>query len=544
MAIMWQCMKDLPAEIVGNHVFAFLEVRDIVRMERAVVTMRELDALYVIVRSGPALYLAPKLSNHAAYAWLCKRNLRMRSVFWRAGLENQYADLHTRVETVEIIKFDPKTPFELPADELLRNKVSYLVMHGSWSFSDPTSAPGKYLHELKSLWVTGESCTADWMLELLQANTALQTLFITLRDLQLPANWFADAAGFCRNLQELELYGVGMDTGDSALRCIAANCLLLRKLCLYYSSSATNSETGETPMITVAQRCKWLQHLEITARKLSSATVTTICLHCRNLTALLLPFASVSLNDLLHLLPQDRKQPVTELACRWALQQESEVQACATVFSGLKVLRVTIPEQCKHSLASAILHLADVRRLTITAAAQLSVPATAEVLSAVAKSCRRLRQFTLSGSSVDASVIIPVLAANRFLNTCSIDITANETLLRTLAEHCPLLGNINVSGITDDTALSVTTGCKHLFSVHIEHSDITDATLIALGTHCLKLQYAEIRHCPLVTEAGFTQLAATSPRLYYLEIKHPAIDSAAAARIRGACARDLCVSWR
>jgi hypothetical protein len=36
-ASMWQRMRELPVEIAGSKVFPFLEVKDIVRMERAVV---------------------------------------------------------------------------------------------------------------------------------------------------------------------------------------------------------------------------------------------------------------------------------------------------------------------------------------------------------------------------------------------------------------------------------------------------------------------------------------------------------------------------
>jgi hypothetical protein len=74
--------------------------------------------------------------------------------------------------------------------------------------------------------------------------------------------------------------------------------------------------------------------------------VTSICNNCRNLTSLRLPGESLSALDLLHLLPQHRSRPLIELQYCWSLQQESEVQACAALFSGLKSFTVTFTLKC------------------------------------------------------------------------------------------------------------------------------------------------------------------------------------------------------
>jgi hypothetical protein len=291
-------------------------------------------------------------------------------------------------------------------------------------------------------------------------------------------------------------------------------------------------------MIAIAQRCKLLEMVKVNSRHVTAATVNAICLHCKNLTALCVPGTDISLPALLHLLPQHRQRPVVELACRWALQQDNEVQACAALLSKLRVLTVTVPAQCARAFATAIPYLPSIDSLTITAAPGLRMQEASETLTDIAKYCRRLQLFSYSDGSIDASAIIPILAANRFLNTCSIGAAVSETLLRALAVHCSLLSTFRVSRVAEDAILAAVAGCRHLISVRVDHCDITDTALTALGAHCRKLLYVEIHHCPLVTEAGFTQLAATSPRLLMLDIKHPAIDSAAATRIRAASARD------
>jgi hypothetical protein len=392
--------------------------------------------------------------------WLCKRNLKVISLCWTAEMEREYSGLYARCESALLTCVDSTVLDHLPNDQRLCDKVSEVYIDEEITIVVPSAAPGKHLHNLRSVETVAGNCSQTWLLELLQCNPALNTLRISRKRAPLSPNWFEETARLCQNLQELQLFSLCTAIGDSALWSIAAHCRLLRRLHLsYYSTDSANAEVGEAPMIAVAQSCKLLERVYVGSGRMTQAAVFAICKNCRHLTWLNVPGASLSVDELLYLLPQHRKQPVTDLECRWVLQQESEVHACAALFSGLARNRY-------------------------------------------------LSHFDIKHTSTDSG---------------------DDGLLR---------------GVSDDAVLAVAERCRHLHSVHIEYSDITDAALAALGTQCLKLRCVQIHHCPLVTEAGFTQLAATSPRLLYLQILHPEIDSAAAARIRGANARHLGVPLR
>jgi hypothetical protein len=248
----------------------------------------------------------------------------------------------------------------------------------------------------------------------------------------------------------------------------------------------------------------------------------------------------------LHLLPQHRKQPLTELECRWAVTKESEVQACAALFSRLTTLRATVPAYCEHAFAKCVLHLHRVHTLTI--ALDNKPAASAEpILGAVAQTCTQLRHFAFSGAHAEVDTVASIVVRNRYLTTCCPDtryVGSGDSILHALAQHCPLLQRVTIANVGDRAVIALTSGCKHLLSVHIERAGITDAALVAIST-CRKLRCICLKDCLRVTEAGLASLvAACSQQLFYLKVKHPAIDFAAAERIRGR--RDspkLCVAW-
>jgi hypothetical protein len=529
--VMWRWIKDLPMEIGGIHVFAFLCVKDIVQMERAVVTASERDALFCIVRSGLALDLRMTLSDDAMHTWLCKNNIKIKTFVLTAQAEKNRPDLYICIDTAQLIHVNESVP-EFPADPRLCDKVNNMFMGGIVSFTDIEPTPGQRFHHLHQLFTMADNFQCPWVPELLLANPGLHALQISLRCDKISSAWFGDAARLCRSLQELDVYGLRGVTDDGALRSIAAHCTSLRKLTLRGRGAAAESAFGEEPIVAITLKCKLLETVWVDACSLTAPTVTAICKNCRNLTSLHLPCEGLSATDLLHLLPQHRKRPITELECRWALQQESEVQACAALFSGLRTLRVTVPAQCERAFVACCHILHEIHSLCIKLACGLLAGA-GEDLRAVAQTCHQLRYFTYIAETADIDAVITIIARNHHLlgytNECW---EGSDRILQALAQHCPLLESATVANVSDSAVIALALGCKHLRDVRFKSAGITDAGLMAISS-CRELQAISIQHCVEVTEAGLTSLvAACSQQLFCLNVKHPVIDYAAAERIR------------
>jgi hypothetical protein len=288
----------------------------------------------------------------------------------------------------------------------------------------------------------------------------------------------------------------------------------------------------EPAMIVITWRCPLLESISLNKLLVSAAAASAICANCRHLTALTVPSISLTLNDLQHLLPQHRTQSLTALACRWALQDESEVHACAALFSGLQKLEVTFSAECECAISSTIQQLRNVQVLTMT---MLGREASA-VVQAVAQSCRQLQMIFLNSAHCDETSVVAVLANNRYLRRFQLngaEYPASDAVLYAFARYCPLMEHVRGVGVSDAAVQALAAGCAHLTVIAILDSvAVTDAGLSALGTQCRHLVIARILNCQLVTEAGLMVLVTPSPSFFYLSLKHSAIDAAAVERIK------------
>jgi hypothetical protein len=121
---------------------------------------------------------------------------------------------------------------------------------------------------------------------------------------------------------------------------------------------------------------------------------------------------------MMHLQLPQRKQAMTALECRWTLLQDSEVHACASLLSGLRTLKVTVPGQCKRAFEAAAVYLKNVHELRIRLVCS-RLPGT--ILSAVTESCRELRLFAAHEMPVEKSDLIAIIKRNPYIREVSWD---------------------------------------------------------------------------------------------------------------------------
>jgi hypothetical protein len=285
------------------------------------------------------------------------------------------------------------------------------------------------------------------------------------------------------------------------------------------------------PIAAITRNCKALEGFTVYGRTAAASVTAAVCQHCTRLTTLCLPNASFLLSNFLHLLPQHRKQPLAELECRWALQQESEVQACAALFSGLKSLMITVPAQCERAFAAALLNMTALQELSISMSGESG---TGAILSAIADLCTQLRSISCDGLPLNHSAVTTILARNLHLRRFGWNgstYPADDSVLHALAHRCPRFNDVRCVGVSETAVLALAAGCTHLVTIHVEDSEITDAALRGLGLHSRQLEVIWLINCPKVTEAGLNGLISSCRQLYYIRIVHPAFDASVPGRI-------------
>jgi hypothetical protein len=529
---MWRNIKAIPTEVAGSAVFSFLSPRDVVQVERALVNDQERVILFDMVRAGPAL----DIHYRAPYQWMRKNKLIVKNAWVRAIDCTVCEEMHSHVESV-CLHVDENI-LELMKHPKLCDKVSMLwVDHGVPIFASD-AAPGKHIRKLKTLWANAVHCTEPWILELMEANSALHMLELDVNpEHPLAPGWFEQIAKRCVRLQELKLWVLRVGLDDDVLWRISEHFPALRKLRINCASTADQSSLPEAPVVAIALRCKQLEDVYLSAPALTAAIVTAFCVNCRNITALKVPDSPLSLADLQHLLPQHRKHPITELEGDWALQQESEVLACAALFSGLTILKVTVPAQCRRAFSTACAHLGGLHELYFNTLGS-TVAAVEECLFAVAQHCRLLRQLELGkDAQTGGHAVAAVAERNRYLHSFDwqydADGRSGDTALCALGCHCPLIDKVIISGVSNEGVRAIAEGCKHLDYLLISRSAVTDDALVALALHSKVITRVLLLGCPGVTERGLTALVASRRSLCFLRVNHPNIEAASAVRIAG-----------
>jgi hypothetical protein len=531
---MWQRITELPYEVGGIAVFSFLSVKDLVRMERALVSSTERETLFNFVRRGPPLTL--ELRGNHMYDWLCRNDLTTGYISLDTDW-NKYRHLHERIERASM---DCKSFAELPDDPRLCNKIDTLAVNEVIPAINTGSSLGSRFHKIQRLTTKLANCTEAWMWELLDANPSLRDLQLDIEENELPPNWFDEVAKRCGNLQVIGLRAFRRSPNsdaqvDEVLSKLPQHCPALRSLFVTPRSTIT-TPLPEGLIVAIAQECRLLERV-LMMGPLAASIVSAVCEKCRNLTALVIAQSSISFADLQHLLPQHRKQFVTELACCWALQHESEVQACAKLFSGLRVLRVAVPAQCERAFAAAAPYLAEIETLSIALGVD-GQPACApeEVLLAVSQTCRNLREFEFAGTVSDDSRLVDIIAGNRYLMFFSWQNGGSkgcDGVVHALGRHCPLLESVVAAGISDDGVHALVAGCKHLSNIRFNNSSIADSALRVIGQHCRGLEFVRFDRCENITEAGLMRLVECCPTIVILVVTLTGLDQAAAQRIKG-----------
>jgi hypothetical protein len=367
------------------------------------------------------------------YPWVRKNNLVVRHCSFDAIDASEHEELHNHVESLSATgDWD-----DLKKYPRLCEKVSDLWTSTKPTVFAPDATPGKFLRQLQSFSVDPEQCAEAWVLELLQANPALQFLHVNI-DVYYPQR---RAAKHCGGVLELALFGLRDGLDDDVLWLMSEHCPALRRLEIDNITNSADWVLPEAPMLALAQQCKQLECLTMNA---TAVTASAVCLQCRNLASLRVGDVTLELADLLNLLPQHRKQPVMKLTCRWALQEECDVHACATLFSGLQKLIVTVPAQCERAFSAAVKLLSGLDELGITILSATSQAADA-VLYAVAEHCCLLRRLQVGKGVMSGEAVAAVVQRNKHLRSFTWHGSQAESCKITLCaldRYCPLLESV------------------------------------------------------------------------------------------------------
>ncbi|XP_068711502.1 uncharacterized protein [Montipora foliosa] len=162
--------------------------------------------------------------------------------------------------------------------------------------------------------------------------------------------------------------------------------------------------------------------------------------------------------------------------------------------------------------------------LDITSILNQSKPLGMACLKVFARTCKCLKNFSVSGNELDDEVLIYVLKNEPELECLSLVDCENlsNLSLSTIPVHCPKLTSFDLKGVcyvTDYGVIPLTTN-SNLKSLHLAEAAVTDSTLETVAKGCGgKLKELDVSWCEDLTDHGMSMMANSCSSLQYLSLR-------------------------
>ena len=262
---MLEYIKNLPVEILGRHVLGYLDVKDLVWLERASTSRTSRQLFLQAAPHCPAVSIDSVYTDRfnfkkmCMWLWFAKKKLSIRSVAVNLPGGYQHLYITMRYESVRLALTSEVSSEHIQEVEHDGSKVIHLSIEGRQR-RKVMEQLSKYTPNVTILDIYRASQnTAEWLTAELVSNWMLLSLRLDAPSTEMVIN----IVPHCPKLTSIMLYSdAGLD--DAAVVAIAQHCPKLRKL-TYHIAFDTDNVTALTyhSLLALSEHGLFLEELYI-----------------------------------------------------------------------------------------------------------------------------------------------------------------------------------------------------------------------------------------------------------------------------------------
>ena len=490
---MLEYLCQLPYEALGQKMFSFLELIDIIQFENAATSQESQQLLRAILPYCTTIVVSDSWNrvkfNHIVCNWFSNRRCRVQ--FMRIPIES-LCEVNFEHSVLYDITLGLKTKASLKDiaslnSPSIRDRISKLQIE-----CEQNPAVMEVLFSLltnssvRSL-IIKFSNLSQWMEHIKQIGPCLREF--TINYVSTEVTQLTTITEFCPYLEKLSSDYWLKGSQHKFLQSIARNCPYLRSITIWLNYSS--STEAEADLTAFTEKCSQLEELSQQCRQLTDQFVIALAQHCSRLKKWELNGGTYTGASLIAL--SERALSLEEL-----------------VIPRIPILSAEIAAQCAHAL-SRIRWLSthrtygsveDVRYVLqyMTGLCQLCLYSSEDhllmphlLLLLHGQCCVGLESLTIgSESSITPKQLCELAAVSVQLCTLTIYMPSSISgaVLVELARSCPHLQKISLDNrckVTEEAVLALAAHCRQLREIHIPYTTVTEETVRELAQHCRHL---------------------------------------------------------
>jgi hypothetical protein len=539
------CLSALPANVVGAHVFGFLSLTTLGRLDAALVNKEHrllvMDAMSFITTTIPlpSLGASNVRCEKAIWRWCVDRTVTLTEVQF-SNLEGGeeftlLENILLRVRQNGVVRYicDSSTDmtesmnFALGTDTV-RSRITSLGLHKTGTGRIPMWKWGNVPNVI-TLAVNGGTVSEVALKQLLLGISALE--IVNLHDASLLSSDTVRAlCGHGGSLTKILLENTTCQ--PELLSSIGQHCHNLKELTVMSltQASASSPWSNEQGWMAVAHGCPKLVNATIwfaggLASGLTEAAQLAFATHCPELEVYGLGAPGATMTDAVLLALSAGCPKLRSLLCdKWTFESIDTIDAAQPLLSRLENCPLSCLVTSPAIVAQTVSYLRNVKSLSIlNVSAQLI-----DALRGRTISLEKCQTLFLSGARngrvVVDDLVIAVAAGCPQLRAVDLVLGAciTEPALTQLGVLCPNMESVHcvdhvLANVSEDALLTLASSWPKLKQLYIgDNLAYTDAALRAMGQHCTRLECVNLSLNTAVTVEALLEAVDALPYCRFL----------------------------
>ena len=527
----------LPSEVVGQNVIDFLNLKDLVQLDTAIMEHKyRTEFLELLTNCSPVAIPQNINASKEELLWFKQRKCSIKEMKISLS-QSDYFDVDTSMADRVILELDRKV---VPVD--MENLIQSHIVSTITIITILGEQDNELIHLLFSLMPKLKQLTVNHYAQQKtyiklwkpspSINPMLHTFHCRVMNLTDDTTQFIYQQG--RHLKSLELICVRIwevDPNDF-LEDLGRNCPNLVTLKVRLNLAQKEEVVLESGIMALVKNCLYLQTLDISAFDLSVLAIDAIAEHCTQLQKLSL----YSTNILTLITLSKHRIPQEVLNIPWIPIPSAEVAAqCAHALSRIQRLQPTTA-MCTDIPSLYIGYLTSLRELSLST--DLTNENTIEVLRAVAEHCRQVEEVDICARTDEiVEQLITLATFNPRLTSLTLHKAPalTDAALIELTKCCHKLSKIHIRGcplITDTGIIALSRSSPNISLVYLANCPgLSNDSMSAISENCKYLQCFMLQQCNQVTKAGLKPLVLSCRHLSYMVLTHNYMSEATRARL-------------
>ena len=493
----------LPCEVLGYNMLGYLELIDIIQLERAASSHKWQSLLRAILHYCPAVILSYMFQwKHESIHWFNKRQFRVYGVKLGVKLLCVLDFEHSILDNIEFyIEQDTSLDYIKPLkNTFFSQNFAHLKIKGN---QDPAVMEVLFSllsnnSSVRSLYIESSNLT-QWMEHIKKIGPYLRELGLFGRSTQL--SMITTITKLCPYLKKLSLNYMSDMSDNNILQSIANNCPRLRSLDIENLDYNTSVE-ADADLTAFAEKCLQLEELRLYCQQVTDQSVIALAQHCSRLKKLKLRNFKLTAASLIVL--SERGLPLEELVIPWIPIPCAEIATqCAHALSRFVFLNMNPSCQTVNDCCALLQYMTGLRELNLWGLEDhLLVPHLLLLLQG--QRCAGLESLMIgSDSSITPQQFSELVAMCPQLHTLHIhkSTCSFDAVLVELARSCPHLQEVTLdcsSEVTEEGVLALAVHCRQLRVIIISETRVSEETVRQLAQHCRRLTKLHVE-CDLLT---------------------------------------------